>query len=317
MSRTICGWASSSAWTAAVLAGAPSPLRSNACWPSRSDSRSSRSLMCWASRRFCSCRLAFSASAERWLMAVAAGDGSLMASADALSTAACRSGWRWMNERWTAARAATAETVISEPSACMLAIAWWTRCRRRSASRRRARASGVPGVVIACSPRLGRGRLGGGHSQVDDLPGLADHGDRLGDAGLVLLAEVADIGFDAADQPPQLGDLLIAWSQLCSRPLLQASGGPEAFPVGEQLLQVGLQLGQVGRVAAEVTAAQAGELVRAGLSAGLDVGWLGAGAEGDRHLADPHPGVLVGQQPVDPLEDAAALPVELVMGDPA
>jgi hypothetical protein len=36
-------------------AGAPSPLRSNTCWPSNSESRSSSSRMCWASRRFCSC----------------------------------------------------------------------------------------------------------------------------------------------------------------------------------------------------------------------------------------------------------------------
>jgi hypothetical protein len=41
--------------------------------------------------------------------------------------------------------------VISEPSARMLAITWWTRWRRRLASRRRDEASGVSGAVIARS----------------------------------------------------------------------------------------------------------------------------------------------------------------------
>jgi hypothetical protein len=78
---------SSSSWSAAVAMGAPNPLRSNACWPSISESLSSRSPTRWARRRFSAWRFAFSVSTERWLMVVAAGDGFSIASA------ACRSAW--------------------------------------------------------------------------------------------------------------------------------------------------------------------------------------------------------------------------------
>src|SRR6266571_7728831 len=239
-STTACLWVSSSAWTAAVLAGAPRPLRSNACWPSSSDSRPSRSLTCWASLRFCSCRLAFSASTDRWLIAVDAGDGSVVASAAALSTAVCRSACRCTNERCTFALSATAEMVISDPSACMSASAWWTRCRRRSTSRRRALASGVSSLVTVRSSGFG-GRADGGHAEADQLAGLADHRDRVGDPGPVLLGEVGDVGLDTADQVPQLGDLFLARGELGFGPVLQVGGGLDLFAVGEQLLQVGLE----------------------------------------------------------------------------
>jgi hypothetical protein len=60
--------------------------------------------MRWESRRFSAWRFAFSVSTERWLIVVAAGDGLSIASAAAARTAACRSAWRWMNERCTPAR---------------------------------------------------------------------------------------------------------------------------------------------------------------------------------------------------------------------
>src|SRR6266704_2038656 len=238
-SRTVWRWASSSAWTSAAPAGAPRPLRSKACWPSSSDSRSSRSVICWASLRFCSWRLAFSASTDRWLIAVDAGGGAVVASAVAWRTAAC-----------------------------MSASAWWTRCRRRSTSRRRALASGVSPVVMGRSSGAG-GRADAGHAEVDELAGLADHGDRIVDQGLVVLSELTEVSFYAADQLPQLGDLFLARGELGFGPVLQFGGGLDPLAVGEQLLQVGLELGQVGRVAAEVPAAQAGELVGAGLPAAL------------------------------------------------
>src|SRR5260370_5776513 len=313
-STTACLWVSSSAWPAAVLAGAPRPLRSNACWPSSSDSPPSRSLTCWASLRFCSCRLAFSASTDRWLIAVDAGDGSVVAAAGALSTAVCRSACRCTNERCTFALSATAEMVISDPWACMSAGAWWTRCRRRSTSRRRALASGVS-VVTGWSSGLG-GRADRGHAEADELAGLADHGDCVGDQGLVLLGKVLDVGLDAADQLPQLGDLFLARGELGFGPVLKVGGGLDPFPVGEQLLQVGLQLGQVGRVAAEMPAAQAGQLLVACPPPCLDVRRLGADPQRDRHLPDAPPGMLVGQQPADTEHDPAPLVVELGTADP-
>jgi hypothetical protein len=106
-----------------------------------------------------------------------------------------------------------------------------------------------------------------GHAEADELAGLADDGYRVGDQGLVLLGKIGDVGLDAADQLPQLGDLFLARGELGFGPVLQFGGGSDSFPVGEQLLQVGLELGQVGRVAAEVPAAQAGELVGACLPA--------------------------------------------------
>jgi hypothetical protein len=101
------------------------------------------------------------------------------------------------------------------------------------------------------------GRADAGHAEVDELAGLADHRDRVVDQRLVVLGEVTEVGLDAADQLPQLGDLLLTWGELGFGPVLQVGGGLDAFPVGEQLLQVGLELWQVGRVAAEVPAAQA------------------------------------------------------------
>jgi hypothetical protein len=102
-------------------------------------------------------------------------------------------------------------------------------------------------VVTGSSSSLG-GRADGGHAEVDELAGLTDHGDRLGDQGLVLFGKPVDVGFDAADQVPQLADFLLAWGELVFGPVLQVGGGPDSFPVGEQLLQVGLEFGQVGRV---------------------------------------------------------------------
>jgi len=173
-----------------------------------------------------------------------------------------------VDERCTCALPATAEMVISDPLACMSASAWWTRCRRRSTSRRRALASGVSPVVMGRSSGAG-GRADAGHAEVDELAGLADHGDRIVDQGLVVLSELTEVSFYAADQLPQLGDLFLARGELGFGPVLQFGGGLDPLAVGEQLLQVGLELGQVGRVAAEVPAAQAGELVGAGLPAAL------------------------------------------------
>jgi hypothetical protein len=85
-----------------------------------------------------------------------------------------------MNERCTCALLATEEMVISDPSACISASAWWTRCRRRSTWRRRARASGVSPVVMGRSSGAG-GQADAGHAEVDELAGLADHGDRVVD----------------------------------------------------------------------------------------------------------------------------------------
>ena len=99
-------------------------------------------------------------------------------------------------------------------------------------------------------------------------------------------------------------------------PRLQVRCGAQALGIGEQLLEVGLQLGQVGRVAAEVPAAGAHVPVGAGAAACLDVGWFGADPEWDGDLPDADPGLLVGEQAGDVVEDPPASGVELVLGDP-
>ena len=91
--------------------------------------------------------------------------------------------------------------MISDPSACMFASACRTHCRLRSMSRRRARASGVSSAVVMGGSSGASGGADAGHAEVDELAGLADHGDRVVDQGLVLFGEFRDVGFDAADQP--------------------------------------------------------------------------------------------------------------------
>ncbi len=88
-------------------------------------------------------RLALSASSDRRLTALAPAAPSVAGSLAATMTAARGSGWRWINDRWTRARAATEKMVISAARARISARAWWTRWRRRATSRRWASASAV------------------------------------------------------------------------------------------------------------------------------------------------------------------------------
>ena len=93
-------------------------------------------------------------------------------------------------------------------------------------------------------------------------------------------------------------------------------GGAQPFAGAEQVVEVGVQVGQVGDVGAEVVAADAAEPVGAGAAAGLDVGRLGADAVGDGDLADGAAGVFGVQQRLGVAPDAVAVPVELHGGDP-
>ena len=127
--------------------------------------------------------------------------------------------------------------------------------------------------------------------------------------------QFAEFVLDAVDQVAQLGDFLGCWCGLRLGPVLDVSGGHDPFPVGQELLEVGLQFWKVGGVAAEVAAAHAGVLVRAGLAAGFDVGGFGADAEWHGDLADAEPGVFFPDQVVDLQEYPASLPVELLQGN--
>ena len=100
-----------------------------------------------------------------------------------------------------------------------------------------------------------------------------------------------DVAFDPADEPPDPGDLLLGGGGVGAGPLVDAvDGGGEPFPGAQQVIEVGGQVGEVGDVGAEVVAAGAAEPDRAGASAGLHVGWLGAACRRGRRPRRPRNG---------------------------
>ncbi|MFE0156851.1 hypothetical protein ACFWY5_57670 [Nonomuraea sp. NPDC059007] len=111
------------------------------------------------------------------------------------------------------------------------------------------------------------------------------------------------------------GDLLVRWHRLGSGPSLDVGGCAQAFAVAEQVVEVCLQVGQVGDVGAEMVAAHAAEPERAGVHAGFDVARLAADAEGDDDFAGGAAGVFGVQQRLGLSPDAVAVPVELQRGD--
>ena len=120
---------------------------------------------------------------------------------------------------------------------------------------------------------------------------------------------------DAVDEVAELGDFFGCWCGFRFRPVLEVGGGHNSFPVGQKLLQVGLQFRQVRGVAAEVAAADAGELVGAGVAAGFDIGGFGADSERHGYLADAEPAVFLCGQVVNLVKYAASLPVKLLQGN--
>ena len=120
----------------------------------------------------------------------------------------------------------------------------------------------------------------GGAVTAHDRDGLVD----LGALGVV---ELGDVAFDPVDQPPDPGDLLLGGGGVGTGPFVDpVDGGGQPFAGAQQVIEVGLQVGQERDVGAEVVAAGAAEPDRAGAAAGLDVGRFGAGAVGDGDLPD-------------------------------
>jgi hypothetical protein len=89
----------------------------------------------------------------------------------------------------------------------------------------------------------------GGHAEHDGLPGGADRGYCPLDLRPVLLAEGFQIGFDPADQFPDLTDLLVGPVGLCACLRLEIGRGAQALAVGQQLLQgrTSARAGRTGR----------------------------------------------------------------------
>jgi len=74
------------------------------------------------------------------------------------------------------------------------------------------------------------------------------------DAGTVRWVEVVEAGGDPADEGADAPDLFLRGHRFGARPVVDVSGGKETLSVAEQVIEVGVQVGQVGHVGAEVVA---------------------------------------------------------------
>ena len=90
----------------------------------------------------------------------------------------------------------------------------------------------------------------------------ADRGDGRLDLGAFVVGELVEIAGDPRDQPPDPGDLLLRWHGFGFGPLVDIGGGgsEDSFAAAQQVIEIGLQVGQVGD-GAEVVAAGAAESV--------------------------------------------------------
>jgi hypothetical protein len=121
----------------------------------------------------------------------------------------------------------------------------------------------------------------------------AHHGDGVVDLGSLDFVESGDVALDSVDQPPDPGDFLVGGCGIGAGPLIDTvEGGGEAFAGAQQIIEVGLQVGQKRNVCPEVIAAGAAEPDGAGAAAGSDVGGFGAPAVGDGDLCDRVAGVF-------------------------
>ena len=129
------------------------------------------------------------------------------------------------------------------------------------------------------------------------------------------VAGLVEIAVDAADEPPDPGDLLLAGGGVGAGPFVDAvDGRGQAFTGAQQVIEIAGEVGQVGRVGAEVVAAGATEPDRAGAAAGCHVGRLGATPVGDGDLTDGVAGVFGVQQGLRVAPDPVAVPVETHRG---
>ena len=83
----------------------------------------------------------------------------------------------------------------------------------------------------------------------------AHHRDGFVDLGALSVVKAGDVALDPGDQVPDPGDLLLGGGGVGTGPFIDAAdGGGQPFPGAEQVLEVGLQVGQEGDVGAEVIA---------------------------------------------------------------
>jgi hypothetical protein len=147
------------------------------------------------------------------------------------------------------------------------------------------------------------------------LAGSPDGGRSVVDLGSFVGRELVEVLLDAVNEVLQPADLRVGGQGLGLGPLLQLDRCEYPFAVTEQIVEVCLEIGQVGDVGAEVVAADATESVGTGAAAGLDVGRFGADAVGDSDFADGPPGAFGVQQGFGVAPEVLAVTVELVAGD--
>src|SRR5680860_1213219 len=124
------------------------------------------------------------------------------------------------------------------------------------------------------------------HGGVELGPASSQHGDGVLGGGPLGLGQLGEHGLAAVDDLAHRGDLLGGGDGGVAGPVLQFRGGAEPFLVGEEPVEMGAELGQVGGIGAEVGAAEALVAEWARLSVGAHVGGFLADAERHRHLAD-------------------------------
>ena len=84
----------------------------------------------------------------------------------------------------------------------------------------------------------------------------AHHGDRFVDLGSLGVVEAGDVAFDHGNQVPDPADLLLGGGGVGARPLVDAvDGRGQSFPGAQQVLEIGLQVGQERDIGLEVVAA--------------------------------------------------------------
>ena len=144
----------------------------------------------------------------------------------------------------------------------------------------------------------------------------ANSGHSVVDLSAFFGAQVVQAGTDVCDESADAGDLVLGRHGLGACPVVEAMGGEHPLPVAQKVVQVGLQVGEVGDVGPEVPATHAAETERASVAAGFYVGGLGAHPVGHRDLADCIAGMLGLEQCPRLGPDALAVPVEAERGDP-
>jgi hypothetical protein len=157
-----------------------------------------------------------------------------------------------------------------------------------------------------------------GHAERDGMgvAVAAHHRDGVLDPGSLGLVELGDIALDPIDQLSDPGDLLLGRSGVGARPLIEAvEGGGQVFPGVQQIIEIGLQVGQMRNRCPKMVAAGAAEPDGTSAAAGLHVRRFAAGAVGHGDFPDRVAGVLGVQQCVGVAPDPVTVPVEAQRGE--